>query len=121
MSQSSLGRVLIGGFVATILFGVPGGPAIGGGLAGYFGEGQLKQGAVTGTLVGVVAGVAVVGFYAIVFELVLRPGLDPRVAPIELTGALAFLVLLYGLSLGVGGGLLGSYLKKRRTAGATAQ
>ena len=121
MTQASLGRVLMGGFVAAILFGVPGGPAIGGGLTGYFGEGQLKEGAVTGALVGLVAGVAFVGFYAIVFELVLRPGLDPRVAPIELSGALAFLALLYGLALGVGGGLLGSYLKKRRTAVTTAQ
>lgn len=106
MTESSFGRVLIGGFVATILFGVPGGPAIGGGLAGYFGEGRLTQGAFIGTLVGLVAGVAVVGFYTIVFEVVLRPGLDPRVAPPELTGALTFLVVLYGLSLGVGGGLL---------------
>ena len=116
MAESSFGRVLVGGFVATILFGVPGGPALGGGLAGYFGDGRLKQGAVTGTLVGLVAGAAVVGFYATVFEVVLRPGLDPRVAPPELTGAIALLVLLYGLSLGVGGGLLGSYLKRRRTA-----
>lgn len=116
MAESSFRRVLIGGFVATVLFGVPGGPALGGGLAGYFGDGRLKQGAVTRTLVGLVAGVVVVGFYAIVFEGVLRPGLDPRVAPPELTGALAFLALVYGLSLSVGGGLLGSYLKRRRMA-----
>lgn len=41
MIQSSLRQVLIGGFVATILFGVSSGPAIGG-IGGYLGESHLK-------------------------------------------------------------------------------
>lgn len=38
MARSSLGRVLIGGIVATRLVGGPGGPAVDDGLAGDFGE-----------------------------------------------------------------------------------
>lgn len=115
MNSSSIGNVLIGSFVSAILFAVPGGPAIGGGIAGYLDSKELERGAIVGGIVGLASATAVVLFYSIVFQTVLAPGLDPRIRPGELGSSLLLIVFLYSLVLSVGGGVLGSYLQTRRT------
>lgn len=141
VNRASIGHVLVGGFVSVVLFSLPGGPAIGGGVAGYLESERLERGAVIGVFVGLLAAGAVAVVSLGVFELALRPGIDPRFLPFEfggatseyqfraesgvtlpggLVGMLGLLITIYSLVLAVGGSLLGSYLKSHRKASSAA-
>lgn len=116
MSNRSIRNVAVGSAAAAVLFGIPGGPAVGGGLAGYLEGERLRTGALAGVAVGVLSTVAIALFYTFVFQAILAPGLDPRVMPGRLGVELLIGLFAYGLVLGVGGGLLGSYLNTANPA-----
>ncbi|ELZ90026.1 DUF5518 domain-containing protein [Haloferax sulfurifontis] len=116
--ESLLFSALVGAVASVVLSPLPGSTVLGGAVAGYLTgsdrELGVKSGAVSGlfvSLVGVVLGVVVLGFFS-VFAI----GVGPRGFGLGVLGiavvALFFLavLLVYTVGLGALGGYLGAYL-----------
>ncbi|MFC7131046.1 DUF5518 domain-containing protein [Haloferax chudinovii] len=116
--ESLLFSALVGAVASVVLSPLPGSTVLGGAVAGYLTgsdrELGVKSGAVSGlfvSLIGVVLGVVVLGFFS-VFAI----GVGPRgfglgilgIAVVALFGLGA--LLLYTVGLGALGGYLGAYL-----------
>ncbi|WP_435195308.1 DUF5518 domain-containing protein [Natronomonas sp. EA1] len=114
MSRHPAAYVLVGTLVSAVLFGVPGGPALGGGLASYLDGRTLERGVALGALVGAASAVVVALLYATVVVALIQPGVARPILPTDLTTTFLLLVLGYGLVVGAVGGLVGSHLPARR-------
>lgn len=114
MSRHPAIHILAGTLVSAVLFGVPGGPALGGGVASYLEGRTLKRGAAVGAVVGVASAVSVAILYAVVIVTLIQPGVARPILPSELTTSLFLLVVGYGAVLGAVGGVVGSYFQNRR-------
>ncbi|ELZ66131.1 hypothetical protein C5B91_09585 [Haloferax sp. Atlit-10N] len=116
--ESLLFSALVGAVASIVLSPLPGSTVLGGAISGYLTgsdrELGVKSGAVSGlfvSLVGVVLGVVVLGFFSI-FAI----GVNPRgfglgilgIAIVALFGLA--LLLVYTVGLGALGGYLGAYL-----------
>ena len=115
-------HVLVGSLVAVVLFGVPGGPVLGGIVTGYLESGGRRRAASLGVVVGGCAA-AVVGLGYVLLSRLLAPGLDPRLLPsfLDLVGGFVLLAVVYAVVASVLGSLLGDYLaaSRRATQGVT--
>lgn len=110
MSQLRSREWLTGVLAAAILFGMPGGPAVGGGIAGYLDDRGPKHGALVGLAVGLVAAAVVLIGYTVVTQVFIRPGLSRPSLLVGVTPVVAVAIAVYGAVFASAGGAVGSYL-----------
>ncbi|RDZ63787.1 hypothetical protein C5B90_11705 [Haloferax sp. Atlit-12N] len=116
--ESLLFSALVGAVASVVLSPLPGSTVLGGAVAGYLTgsdrELGVKSGAVSGlfvSLVGVVLGIVVFGFFSI-FAIGVGPrGFGLGILGIAIVALLGLaLLLVYTVGLGALGGYLGAYL-----------
>lgn len=116
MGRRTVLEVTVGTLVSAVLFGLPGGPAVGGGITGYLtGEG-IGWGTLVGGIVGLLSAIAASLFYAAVWVTLLQEGVSRPSVLAELGPTLLLLAVVYGVALGGIGGFAGSYFETWRTS-----
>lgn len=113
---ATAGRAALGGLTSALLFSVPGGPLLGGALAGYLEGGGDARSAKLGAAVGLLAAALVAGGYLLVGRFLLA-GIDPRLVGrfVDTVGLFALLAALYVGGLSLAGGVVGGRLAARES------